>query len=271
MKSNGPCFPPPRFRPPPLPSPAIGVLLPFLPLPPRFGVPLWIRAPPVIAGEGDMRLVPKTLPFPSPLSSSLLPPVVPFSHPCFLDTLARYQPSSLYSANVFPIFLLRSTCAFASDRSDPLSPHLHAVMHPLLVFPALSSALIPFCRVGWFHRFFPIEIDACLLASLSPRVLYPVELPLVSLFVLPPNPFLSIFLFEVPSPAGYMPDFRCRCRFSSACASMRRYLDASAYQFVVPFFPALPCPVCHPIPCPHDSFVTIGIPMLLPCLASHIS
>lgn len=46
----------------------------------------------------------------------------------------------LYSTNVFPIFLLRSTCA---ARSQPLLPHLHAVMHPLLVFPTLSSALIP--------------------------------------------------------------------------------------------------------------------------------
>lgn len=32
---------------------------------------------------------------------------------------------------------------------------------------------------------------------------------------------LSVFLFGAPLP-GYVPDFRCHCRFPSACASMRR-------------------------------------------------
>lgn len=59
-----------------------------------------------------------------------------------------------------------------------------------------------------------------------------------------------------------MPDFRCRCRFSSTCASMRPVLVCICVSILRPFFSALLCPVCHPISCPHDSFVTIGIRLL---------
>lgn len=131
-------------------------------------------------------------------------------------------------------------------------------MHPLLVFPALSSALIPTCSIGWFHRFFAIEIDACLFASLSPRALSPIQLS-PSPFVVPAKSFLSIFLFDAPF-SGYVPDFRCHCRFSSPCASTRQYLCASAYQSF-PSFPVLLYPICHPTPTTLSS-----IRVLQPCL-----
>lgn len=51
--------------------------------------------------------------------------------------------------------------------------------------------------------------------SLSPPSLFSF---LVLPFVLSAKSFLSIFLFDAPFP-GYVPDFRCRCRFSSPCAS----------------------------------------------------
>lgn len=58
---------------------------------------------------------PPFAPFPT-----LLVPL--FSRPCCsLDTLARYQPSSLYSANVFPIFLLRSTGALVRSQRPPIA------------------------------------------------------------------------------------------------------------------------------------------------------
>lgn len=38
-------------------------------------------------------------------------PILPFPSPPLLASSLRYQPPFLYSANVFPIFLLRSTCA----------------------------------------------------------------------------------------------------------------------------------------------------------------
>lgn len=47
------------------------------------------------------------------------------------------------------------------------------------------------------------------------RVFAPVPLPL------PLPAILSVFLFGAPLP-GYVPDFRCHCRFPSVCASMRR-------------------------------------------------
>lgn len=147
----------------------------------------------------------------SSLSNSLLDLSIP---PRVLTRLIPLgiNPPFLYSANVFPIFLLRSTCA----RSQPLSPHLHAVMYPLLVFPALSSALIPtllFPRT--FSSIFPPLKSmpvcsrpfhhACSLPSFFPAL----------------QAILSIFLFGAPLP-GNVPDFRCHCRFPSACASMRR-------------------------------------------------
>lgn len=123
MKSSGPCLRPCR---PPLRDQDI--LLPSL----LFSL---LRSPtvgtctPVIADEGDMRLVSlerKRCRFlhaiflapPAYASSLSILLSSPFSiysfslpppHPCSLDT--RYQPPFLYSANVFPIFLLRSTCA----------------------------------------------------------------------------------------------------------------------------------------------------------------
>lgn len=102
MKSSGPCLPSPtghsvrsvssfpacRYR--------------------RFGVPMWIRAPPVIAGEGDMRLVPPErkrchfLPAVFLAPALVLLPLPLFSRPCSFDTLARYQP-------LFSIFCERTS------------------------------------------------------------------------------------------------------------------------------------------------------------------
>lgn len=132
-------------------------------------------APPAVFSQSPLPLCPRrteTLPFPS-LSFSLQPPTTvrtrpghpsvalqaPAARARSLDT-ARYQPSSLYSANVYPIFLLRSTCApvplFVPTSLPPsLSPHLHAIMYPFLVFPALSSTLISPLPVEGFPRFSP--------------------------------------------------------------------------------------------------------------------
>lgn len=59
---------------------------------------------------------------------------------------------------------------------------------------------------------------------------------------------LSVFLFGAPLP-GYVPDFRCHCRFPSACASMRRTCVHLRINPSSLFFPLL-CPVYHPFPCP---------------------
>lgn len=231
---------------------------------------------PVIAGEGDMRLVPLERKRCHFLHAIFLAPTIVRSFPILPSptlpdlsvpprVLARLiplgiNPPFLYSANVFPIFLLRSTYA----RSQPLSPHLHAVMYPLLVFPALSSALIPtllFPRT--FSSIFPPLKSmpvcsrpfhhACSLPSFFPAL----------------QAILSIFLFGAPLP-GNVPDFRCHCRFPSARASMRR---TCVHLRINPssLFPPLLCPVCHPSLCPGDSFVTIGIRMPPSRLASHFS
>lgn len=80
---------------------------------------------------------------------------------------------------------------------------------------------------------------------------------------------LSIFLFGAPLP-GNVPDFRCHCRFPSACASMRRTCVHLRINPSSLFSPLL-CPVCHPSLCPGDSFVTIGIRMPPSCVLRHIS
>lgn len=96
-------------------------------------------------------------------------------------------------------------------------------MYPLLVFPALSSALIPTSREG-FSRFLPIEIDACLFASSlssrarsSPTLLWSfTSSPSSSLSLSPVFPS-ACFSYRI-----YVADFRCQCRFPSARASVHR-------------------------------------------------
>lgn len=122
----------------------------------RFGVPLWVRAPSVIADEEDMRLVP-----PERKRCHFLSRCLPRSCQSSPFYLLSSCPPSLFprvfallilSLGINPLLcILRTYFRFSycdrrarsPDRRDLLSPHLHAVMHPLLVFPALSSALIP--------------------------------------------------------------------------------------------------------------------------------
>lgn len=138
-----------------------------------------------------------------PLSSSLLPiaslrlssaPCPPSSRvlALLILSLARYQPPSLYSANVFPIFLLRSTCTPAWSQRPSIAALACGNASAPRFFSALSSALIPTCSIGWFHRFSPIEIDACLFASLSPRALSPIQFPR------PLHPSCQILSFDLP-------------------------------------------------------------------------
>ena len=209
------------------PSTIGDVLLPSHPFLCRhFDVPLWIRAPPVIAGEGDMRLVPlerKRCHFLHPI---LLTPTIvhllyssfstflDLSIPPSLPLLSWYHsvstPLSIFCERI-PDFLI------AINVRSPFSPHLHAVMYPLLVFPPLSSALIP-------TLLFPHRIS-----SIFPhwnRCLF-VRVPFTTrahprLFSALYQTILSVFLFLGAPLPGYVPDFRCYCRFSSACTSMRR-------------------------------------------------
>lgn len=271
MKSSGPCFRPSR---PPLRDRG-GGLFPFLPFPSLPFPPL--RGPtvgtciPVIESKGHMRLVPLERTRCHFLLAIFLVPalltLLPYSSFTLLDlpilprVLALLIPLLLflYSANVFSIFLLRSTCA----RSQPLSSHLHAVMYPLLVFPTLSSALIP-------TLLFPRRIS-----SIFPhwnRCLF-IRVPFTTRAHPAPcflPAILSVFLFGAPSSPRICAWFSLPLSISVRLRQHAPHLCASAYQSFVPFFPLL-CPVYHPSPCPSDSFVTIGIRMPPSRLASHFS
>lgn len=98
--------------------------------------------------------------FLAPANRPLPSPFFPSSRVLALLILSLGINPLLYILRTYFRFSYCDRRALPPDRSDPLSPHLHAVMHPLLVFPALSSALIPTCSIGWFHRFSPIEINA---------------------------------------------------------------------------------------------------------------
>lgn len=190
---------------------AIGVFSPSVPSLPfpsrRFEVPLWVRAPRLLRVKETCALCPlgtKTLPFPPRYlsrpasrallpysSSSALPPhlsILP-RVPCSLDT-ARYQapspplsifcqriPDFLIAINVRPIAAPFAALA-CSNVSAPRFSYLKFRSYP----PRSYS------RAG-FPRFFPIEIDACLFASLSPRVLAPVP---------PPPPYSTCYSFDLP-------------------------------------------------------------------------
>lgn len=118
-------------------------------------------------------------------------------------------------------------------------------MYPLLVFPTLSSALLPassYSRVG-FPRFFPIEIDACLFASLSPCVL-----------TLSHSSFLTLF-FRSSFSARLSPDM---CLIFAATVDFRPLAPACAALVCIcvsilrPFFPItlsrLSSPSFPPVP-----------------------
>lgn len=190
MKSSGPCLPLLSATPP---RSGVGVLHPSLPLPPILR-PTVGTCTPVIAGEGDMRLVPlvnENVAICSALSFSLRQNVRSFPILPFPRVLAPVStPLSAFCERI-PDFLIAINVR--SDRR-PLSPHLHAVMYPLLVFPALSSALIPPCsyfRVE-FSTIFPHR-NRCLFVRVpfTTRALTPVPaLPAI----------LSVFLFGAPSP-----------------------------------------------------------------------
>lgn len=183
MKSSGPCLPSLPTNPP-----AIGVSPP-LPSPPPLRVPLWIRAPQLLRVKETCALRPlppsnrPLYPFTSDerkrclflsLSFSVqLPAAVRTrpgrpswrpSSPRHACSFSRYRSVS----TLFSIFRERIPDFLIAIDGRPigpdlpirppflpfLSPHLHAVMYPLLVFPALSSALIPTSR-GGFPRFSP--------------------------------------------------------------------------------------------------------------------
>lgn len=247
MKSSGPCLPS---------SPADHPTRSVSPFPScryrRFGVPLWIRAPPVIAGEGDMRLVP-----PKRKRCHFLPAV--FLAPANRPLPSPFCPSSrvlallILSLGINPLlYILRTYFRFSycdrralPDRSDPLSPHLHAVMHPLLVFPALSSTLIPTCSIGWFHRFSPIEIDALFVPFHHARPFHH-HLSLVSSSS--PSSFLPNPFFRSSFSTRLSPDM---CLIFGVAVDFRPLapvLVCICVSILRPFFPALLYPVCHPTP-----------------------
>lgn len=183
---------------------------------------------PVIAGEGDMRLVPLerkrchflhaiflaptiVRSFPILPSPTLLDLSVPPSRPRSLDT-TRYQPplsifckripDFLIAINVRPIAAPFAALACSNVSAPRFSclkfrsyPHALIPAYVFLDFSPLKS--MPVCSRPFHH--------ACSLPSFFPAL----------------QAILSIFLFGAPLP-GNVPDFRCHCRFPSACASMRR-------------------------------------------------
>lgn len=247
MKSSGPCLPS---------SPAGHPTRSVSSFPScryrRFGVPLWICAPPVIAGEGDMRLVlPERkrchfLPavFLAPANRPLPSPFFPSSRVLALLILSLGINPLLYILRTYFRFSYCDRRALPPDRSDPLSPHLHAVMHPLLVFPALSSALIPTCSIGWFHRFSPIEIDACLFPFTTrvPFTTTSLQLPR------PPSSFLPNPFFRSSFSTRLSPDMCLIFGIAVNFRPLAPVLVCICVSILRPFFPALLYPVCHPTP-----------------------
>lgn len=185
------------------------------------------------------------MPFPprylshSPPERTLPHSSFPFPSPPLLTSTIRYQtPLSIFCERI-PDFLIAINVR--SDRR-PLSPHLHAVMYPLLVFPALSSAFIPPTLLlprRIFHDFSSIEIDACLFASLSPPS-QPYQLFFRSSFS-EHNPLILRYSPDICLIFAGTVDFR-----APACAAL---MCICVSILLVPFSPLL-CPVCHPIPPP---------------------
>lgn len=86
----------------------------------------------------------------------------------------------------------------------------------------------------------------------------------------PSPPFFRSSFSACLSPSGYVPDFRCHCRFrplAPACAA----LVCICVSILRPFFSHYFAPFVIPTPYPGNSFVTIGIRMPPPHLASHFS
>lgn len=191
MKSSGPCLPslsatPLRAGCPPS--------VPSLPLPPPPLRRPTVGAPRLLRGEGDMRLVPlerkrchflhaiflaptivrsfPVLPSPTLLDLSVPPRVLARLIPLginppspSLSIFCKRIPDFLIAINVRPI-----AAPFAALACSNVS----APRFSCLKFRSYPHALIP---AYVFLDFFPIEIDACLFASLSPRVHAPVPLP----------------------------------------------------------------------------------------------
>lgn len=199
--------------------------------------------------------------FPIPPSPTLLDLSVPprvlalliplaINPPPSLSIFCKRIPDFLIAINVRPIAAPFAALACSNVSAPRFSclkfrsyPHALIPAYVFLDFSPLKS--MPVCSRPFHH--------ACTLPSLFPAL----------------QAILSIFLFGAPLP-GNVPDFRCHCRFPSACASMRR---TCVHLRINPssLFPPLLCPVCHPSLRPGDSFVTIGIRMPPSRPASHFS
>lgn len=259
------CVPPPSVPPPP---------------PPPLRRPTVDTCTSVIAGEGDMRLAPllhSTHPFaPEERKRCLFLPAVSFAPatpaapPAPPSTLNRVLVLST-PLGINPLLYIPRTYTRFSycDRRaptfsfTPFSPHLHAVMYPLLVFPTLSSALIPTCRAEGF-------LDSPLLPSLPLKSMPVCSRPFHHACSPAARPRPSLFSPAIfrrqPSPPPlllgassleYVPDFRCHCRFPSARASMRStcvHLRVNPSSLFSPVLPRL-----SNAPLPPVCFLTIGI------------
>lgn len=152
----------------------------------RFEVPLRVRAPRLLRVKETCALCPwRTLPFsPRYLSRSASHTLFPYSSFALLDLPISPSPLSIpLGINSSPsIFCERIPDFLIAINARPIAAPSVAVACNNVSAPRFSYLKFrsyppprSYSRIG-FPRFFPIEIDACLFASLSPRVLTPVSL-----------------------------------------------------------------------------------------------
>lgn len=194
-----------------------------------------------------MRLVPlretKTLPFPLRYLSRSVARVRSFS--TLLSPFFSRFSLALLLALLIPLGINPSPLSiFCKCTSDFLiAINVRSIAAPFAAL-ACSNVSVPrfslssllssrsYSHVG-FPRFFPIEIDACLFVSLSPRVLsLPISLPYPCLF------FRS-FSFRRASPPDMCLIFAGTSSISVRLRQHAPHLCASAYQCYVPFFPVI--------------------------------
>lgn len=162
-----------------------------------FLAPTIVRSFPILPSPTllDLSVPPRVLTRLIPLGINPPPP---------LSIFCKRIPDFLIAINVRPIAAPFAALACSNVSAPRFSclkfrsyPHALIPAYVFLDFSPLKS--MPVCSRPFHH--------ACSLPSFFFPALQAI---------------LSIFLFGAPPLPGNVPDFRCHCRFPSACASMRR-------------------------------------------------